>query len=101
MMVHSNVVLCIPAQNLETWLWVGLYPARETTNTDMIECRDGLEKQLASKPMPKRLINGNSKNVEMYKKYTHEFAETWPRVTDVCTQALRFDQSLMATAIRV
>lgn len=92
-----RLVICIPAQCLETWLLAGLYPTDRNTQSPDLECLPCPEGRLANKPKAGRLISGNTKNRLVYQQRAREFANQWPGVTRHCTEALRFEQDLMST----
>ena len=90
-----NVTLCIPAQSLETWIFVGLYPDDKLAISSNLECRHGIDRQLAAKPLGEKLINGSKKNLGMYKKCAQTVANNWAHITSVCSQAQGFEQHLL------
>lgn len=92
----ANLVLCIPAQSLEAWILAGLYPTDRQVTGGTLECRPKPERQLASKPVNGRLVNGDKKNLSAYRTRADEFAQSWKQTVRVCTQARQFEQHFLA-----
>jgi hypothetical protein len=91
-----QLVLCLPAQSLETWVLAGLYPEDSLLRQANLECRPNTERRLASKPLKGRLVSGSKKLLNEYQRRAPELADSWSQVTAICSQAARFEASLLA-----
>lgn len=91
-----QLVICIPAQSLETWMLAGLYPEDSFLVQSNLECRPNIERRLASKPLKGRLVSGTKKLLDEYERRAPELAGSWSKVTAVCQQAAQFEADLLA-----
>ncbi|MFZ1641470.1 MAG: hypothetical protein WAV07_08540 [Candidatus Contendobacter sp.] len=96
--LHSNAVLCVPAQDMEAWVLCALHPDVADDNAP-IECRQEPGALLVQRT-PYRLVrrkDGRLKKEAI--KYQHNLSrimQGWPNCTagdePHCSQAVRFEQ---------
>jgi len=91
----GRVVLCIPSQAIEAWVFSALYSTPRLTG-EQLECR--AKPQTLLKQRPEKLVSGrdNRRIVEAYRAVAQRVAAAWPKVCATCTQAERFDRELRA-----
>lgn len=92
--IPSNVVLCVPAQDLEAWVLSSLHPDIADQNLP-IECRAAPATLLIQRP-PHRLVrrkNGQLKKITAkYQTSQSLIAKNWSYCTSRCVEAMRFEQ---------
>jgi hypothetical protein len=96
-MLPANVVLCVPAQDLETWVLTALHPEIADVHAP-IECRPEPGALLIQRK-PYRLIRRNDgrlrKDVSKYRTALPEIVAGWPNCTEGdeprCPEAVRFE----------
>ena len=100
--IPSNVVLCVPSQDLEAWILCALHP--DIADNHMpIECKDEPAALLFQRA-PYRLIrkkdNRLRKVTANYQLHLHQIIRRWSNVTGGecprCPEALRFEQDAKA-----
>lgn len=86
-----KTILCMPAQASGTWLAAAVLPLEHRLRTG-IECNTGVESGLAILPKAQRI----RKSVVEYRARASEITSRWNAVKAQCTQALAFEQTLLA-----
>ncbi len=100
----GQIVIAIPAQDMENWTFAALFPDDELCATTDYECYHGggtrsqhpgylLTLERYGKLL-KRDGNTIKKPQVKYRSALPKIAENWPRVCEICTQAQRFEQAL-------
>jgi len=93
----SNVVLCIPAQCMEAWVFSALHPDL-VTSFQPIECRQDVERLLIGKP--DRLVRDHDgrtrKNPQRYEEAAYRIAVGWDQAIAACPEAQCFDNDCRA-----
>lgn len=94
----SNVVLCVPAQDMEAWLLCSLHPDIADVNAP-IECHPQPCSLLAVQKTPRLVRNKDGrlrKETTMYRSSLSRIVKGWPNCTagdePRCSQAIRFEQ---------
>lgn len=95
---HSNVVLCVPAQDMETWVLCALHPDVADAHAP-IECRQApgaLLVQLAPHRLVRRKDGRLKKETARYKNSLPKIVKGWPHCTagdePRCPEARKFEQ---------
>ena len=92
-----QVVLCIPAQCTEAWLFAALHPELLIL-FQPIECREEVAKLLINKP--EKLVRDKEgrarKQPEKYRDTSPKVVKQWPQATASCAEALRFETECRA-----
>ncbi|MEI6652901.1 MAG: hypothetical protein WCL42_10055 [Chlorobiaceae bacterium] len=83
---------CLPAQSSGTWLAAAILPSGHALLAS-VECDTSVEKGLAQLPKKERI----KKSVLEYRKYAPDITTQWQKVKQICTQAERFEQTVLAT----
>lgn len=96
-MLPANVVLSVPAQDLESWVLCALHPNVADEN-DPIECRETPGTLLIQRP-PHRLVRRKDgrlkKETAKYIRSLSHIVAGWARdVTPRCPEARRFEQDI-------
>lgn len=101
--IPPNVVLCIPSQDMETWVLCALHPD-VADNYMPIECKDepaALLFQRAPYRLVRKKDNRLRKVMEHYRLHLHQIVRRWSNVTGGamprCPEALRFEQDTKIT----
>jgi hypothetical protein len=99
--MHENdapprTVLCTPSKALEAWVLVALYPNDRAVRMGTVECRESPEDLLSAKPAAQSLVRHGKKIVERYEDRAEDFANAWPQVRVVCSEAERFSREFLA-----
>ena len=93
-----KVVLCVPAQCTEAWVFAALH-SREAAPFAPLECREEPERLLIQRP--DRLVRdkdgGAKKQTDKYRAATDKIAANWPDATSLCDEAARFETECRAT----
>jgi hypothetical protein len=95
---HPNVVLCVPAQDLETWVLCALHPDVADANAPIECCRKPAE-LLAVQKAP-RLVRSKDgrvrKETAKYRSNLPKIVKGWPNCTagdgPRCPEAVRFER---------
>ncbi|MEI6639503.1 MAG: hypothetical protein WCL46_07280 [Chlorobium sp.] len=87
-----RTLYCLPAQSSGTWLAAAILPS-EHALLIRAECDTSVERRLELLPMKERI----RKEVKKYQKHCPSITSQWAQVKQVCTQAERFEQSVLAT----
>lgn len=107
-LLPDRAVFCVPAAASETWALAALFPdAPEIVSCDSnsadvfcIECRTDIKsllRRLGKRLRPKLVISqgGRLKNQsEGYDARSNDLQDGWNTVTELCSQAARFDAEL-------
>ena len=105
-LLPARAVLCVPAAASETWILAALFPdAKEIVFSDSrsaegLECRldvKSLLRRLGKRLKPKLVISqgGKLKNQSTgYAAQQNALQNGWDTVTELCSQAARFDAEL-------
>jgi hypothetical protein len=91
-----RTVLCTPSKALEAWVLVALYPNDRVVKSGGVECKESPENLLSAKPAAERLVRHGKKVVEKYEDRAQDFANAWPQVRVVCSEAERFSREFLA-----
>lgn len=93
----AKVLLCIPAQCMEAWVFAALHPDM-IASFQPIECRQEVERLLIGKP--DRLVRDHEgrarKDSQRYKKVAQRITAGWPQAIATCPEAQYFDNSCRA-----
>ncbi len=96
------VVLAIPAQDTETWVFAALYPDDELCSREDYEClhagRDHPAYRLTLGEYGKYLRRTSGrirKSVPSYREIAPQVAASWKTVRRICPQAERFDNEIL------
>lgn len=93
----AKILLCIPAQCMEAWVFAALHPDL-VAGVQPIECRQEVERLLIGKP--DRLVRDHGgrarKDPQAYEKAAHRIAAGWPQAIAVCPEAQYFDNACRA-----
>lgn len=84
-------VLCLPAQSSGTWLAAAYLPAGHVLLANEPEC-NGIEAQLER--LPKQLKV--KKSQREYRSKAPKITTNWNSVKQICSQALKFEQRVLA-----
>lgn len=94
----SNVVLCVPAQDLEAWVLCALHPEVADANSP-IECHPEPEALLAVQKSPRLVRNKDGrlrKETAKYRSSLPKIVKGWPNCAagkdPRCPEAARFEQ---------
>ncbi len=87
----TKTLLCMPAQASGTWLAAAVLPLNHKLRR-RIECNTGVESGLAQLPLAQRI----KKRVPEYRAKADSINSHWSAVKAQCTQALMFEQALLA-----
>ncbi|MCI5126704.1 MAG: hypothetical protein D3925_20055 [Candidatus Electrothrix sp. AR5] len=107
-LLPARAVFCVPAAASETWALAALFPdapeivSCDSTSADIfcIECRTDIKsllRRLGKRFRPKLVISqgGRLKNQsEGYDTRSNDLQDSWDTVTELCSQAARFDAEL-------
>ncbi len=95
--LSAKVLLCIPAQCMEAWVFAALHPDL-VASFQPIECRQEVERLLIGKP--DRLVRDHEgrarKDAQRYEKVAHRIAAGWPQAITACPEAQYFDNACRA-----
>jgi hypothetical protein len=86
-----HALYCLPAQCSGTWLAVAVLPAGHALLAN-VECKTGIEPGLALLPRNERI----KKQLREYRRLAPQITAQWATVRQICTQAARFEQFLLA-----
>ena len=93
--VPPKIILCVPAQCIEAWVFVALYPS-EVERFTPIDCRREVESLFIGKP-EKLVVKKDGRA----RKQTAEYSKVSPRIganlamlTAHCAEALRFESEV-------
>ena len=86
-----HALYCLPVQCSGTWLAVAVLPAGHALLAN-VECKTGIEPGLALLPRNERI----KKQVREYRRLASQITAQWATVRQICTQAARFEQFLLA-----
>jgi hypothetical protein len=93
----AQVVLCVPAQCTETWVFAALHPD-DVSKYEPLECRAEPERLLIGKP--ERLVRDKDgtarKQPDRYVDCAARVAKRWTNATNVCPEAQRFEAEMLA-----
>jgi len=93
--VPTKVVLCVPAQCTEAWVYCALHPSEAALWADL-ECRDEIERVLIGKP--DKLVRdkgGSAKKLpERYRVVAPRLGSGWLHAIRLCAEAMRFNHEL-------
>ncbi|MCU8019893.1 hypothetical protein L5M36_23955 [Shewanella sp. SM72] len=84
-------ILCLPSQSSGTWLAAAYLPAGHALLANEPECND-IEGQLGRLPKAQKV----RKSLREYRAIAPMLTNKWSDVTQLCSQALRFEQSVQA-----
>ncbi len=84
-------ILCLPSQSSGTWLAAAYLPANHPLLANEPECND-IEGQLAILTKALRV----KKSTREYRLKAQTLSNNWDNVKQLCSQALRFEQSVQA-----
>jgi len=87
-----KTLYCLPAQSSGTWLAAAILPSAHALLV-RVECDTSVEKGLEILPKKERI----KKKVKEYQKHSPRITAQWEQVKQVCTQAERFEQIVLAT----
>lgn len=90
--VGPRTVLCVPSKAIEAWLAAGVLEKPHPLLSEL-ECKSNLETQLARLPKKKRIKRKSEKE---YREHASSVTREWARVTQTCTQAVRFHSEVHA-----
>jgi hypothetical protein len=97
----SKVVLCIPAQCTEAWVFAALHPDL-ITNFQPIECRSEPETLLIGKP--DKLVRDKDgrarKEPQRYTNAANRIAKGWSHTIAICSEAYRFETDCRAVLLQ-
>jgi len=85
-----NTVICMPSQNMETWVMAAFFPGDKEMSRFGFECHPDPETRIGQQKKDMRF----AKNVRDYQARADEFAARWPAVTALCSRAGVFDGDL-------
>ena len=90
--LHPKVVLCVPAQCIEAWVFAALHPDL-VSRYEPIECKRDVAALLVDKPdkLVRNKDGRSRKQPERYRNNASKVADKWPNATARCPEALRFD----------
>jgi len=86
-----RTLYCLPAQSSGTWLAAAILPS-EHALLIRAECDTSVERRLELLPKKERV----KKKVMEYRKHAPSITSQWGQVKQVCTQAERFEQTVLA-----
>ena len=87
----ERTIFCLPAQSSGTWLAAAVLPLAHLLLVDC-ECNLSLESRLGQLPLKERI----KKTTREYRLHAPRITEQWEQVKQVCTQAERFEQLVLA-----
>ncbi|MCY7320730.1 MAG: hypothetical protein LH660_02740 [Phormidesmis sp. CAN_BIN36] len=87
----DRTIFCLPAQSSGTWLAAAVLPLAHPLLVDS-ECNLSLESRLGQLPLKERI----KKTSREYRLHAPRIVEQWEQVKQVCTQAERFEQLVLA-----
>jgi hypothetical protein len=87
----NHTVLCLPAQSSVTWLAAAVLPASAPLLTNG-ECNLTLESKLAQLPKKERI----KKTAREYRLHAPRITAQWTQVKQICTQADKFENLVLA-----
>lgn len=87
----DRTLFCLPAQSSGTWLAAAVLPSAHPLLVDS-ECNLSLESRLGQLPLKERI----KKTTREYRLHAPRITEQWEQVKQVCTQAERFEQLVLA-----
>jgi hypothetical protein len=87
----DRTLFCLPAQSSGTWLAAAVLPSAHPLLVDS-ECNLSLESRLGQLPLKERI----KKTTREYRLHAPRITEQWAQVKQVCTQAERFEQLVLA-----
>jgi hypothetical protein len=94
LVVPPKLATCIPAQSIEGWLLLALYPEDPASLAGETDCLADPVTRLATKPISGRLISGRKKKVEMYRARAPEVRNRWHQLVAGSPSAARFEAAL-------
>jgi len=83
----GKTIFCIPSKCIESWLAAALFDDIPRIVSGL-ECAGNMEGRLSSLPHSIRV----HKNGSEYRNHAGTFSAKWSVVTDLCSQALKFDR---------
>ena len=89
-----RTLYCLPAQSSGTWLAAAVLPSGHALLVG-VECDIRVEKGLAQLPKKERI----KKSVLEYRKYAPVITTQWQQVKQICTQAERFEQTVLVATV--
>lgn len=89
----GKTIFCIPSKAIEAWLAVALLPDNHVLLPE-IECRMDLEKSLSQLPKTLRV----RKRTVVYRRHASTVTNQWPRIHELCSQAVVFYENIAAVA---
>lgn len=92
----AKMVFCTPAQSLETWVLVALFPQNAFASAANVECRANPDAQLQAQPLAQRLIRSGKKDIQKYRDRAPAIADVWDAVCGRCSEAGRFSGEFQA-----
>ncbi len=91
----ARVVMCVPSQNMEAWVFAALHPT-EVSSYAPFECRNKPETLLIGRPQ--RLVRSKDgtakKDTRRYRVEAHSIAQGWAEAAAACTQAARYEAEM-------
>ncbi len=81
-----HVVLCTPAQALESWVLAALFPEDALVQSGGLECQRNPKGQLRNRPRAEKISTPAD-----YEAKAVEVAVEWKNVCSICTEAQRFN----------
>lgn len=86
-----HVVLCTPAQALESWILAALFPGDTLVRNGGLECKRNPKGQLKNRPRAEKIATPAD-----YAAKASEVAAKWTNVCETCTEAKRFHDDFTA-----
>lgn len=88
----SNLVMCTPSMNMESWVVASLWPDDPLVKQPDWECRSDPGAQLTARPRHSSI----RKSRAAYDERRQEISDGWPVVAANLTEAERFQEELLA-----
>lgn len=83
----DRTVLCTPSKSTEAWVLAALFPNDPAVLGGNLECLQHPENRFAQQPIESRVY----KTQFDYDSHKAELQDAWPTVTEICTEARRFN----------
>lgn len=91
--IGPKSLFCIPSKASEAWLASAVLPANHALLAGL-ECNPNLETRLAQLPKAQKI----RKSPRKYRSLAGQITSQWAQVKAHCTQAVSFDQNVLAVA---
>lgn len=83
----DRTVLCTPSKSTDAWVLAALFPNNPAVLGGNLECLQHPENRFGQQPIESRVY----KSVSDYDSHADSLRETWVTVTEICTEARRFN----------